>query len=532
MRSRLSAPRQALRDADRRLDALGQSQLQVATAVDGKLNKATRRMQQDSERLRQETHDLLAELEQLTLQTYEEHEAAIAQQRETFAETRAAFETTRDTQQATLEAQQAQIDALGAALRRQQGMLDEQAQSYGMQMAAVQAEIGELNRGFSAQAAALQQTKAYAESMEEKLSAQIEQRISTSELLTAATIEAVDGKAEQHARTLASVMEEHAKQQDKYEQLLQWRVGVDGGLANVGARADGLEASLELARSEARDGLRGARDELRDAAAQWPEWAAAIEEAVRKLQAGKADSAAVDDACGALSERLEAVARQLAPLPGAVGSCSSSVQQLGARLDAAEPRAEKQASLLAEQQAAAQRLAAELLETRGHAKAQAQQLGALVAEERAHGTALAAQETRLKHVGGMAEEHSRYLAQIGESLFAQKAVGYRFRTAAVVPSFAPAPQPSEQSHVPGSPEAHQRLLDAAASHMLSASTAATAARAPPTTEPRAPFPRDDAAHAEWLASRPTLGGTPSQLGVGSPAAARTQPRPSPALGPG
>ena len=61
---------QALRDADKRLDALGQSQLQVATAVDGKLNKATRRMQQDSERLRQETHDLLAELEQLTLQMH------------------------------------------------------------------------------------------------------------------------------------------------------------------------------------------------------------------------------------------------------------------------------------------------------------------------------------------------------------------------------------------------------------------------------------------------------------------------------
>lgn len=497
--------------------------------MDGKLNKATRRMQQDSERLRQETHDLLAELEQLTLQTYEEHEAALAQQREAFAEQKAAFEATRDTQQATLEAQQAQIDALGAALRRQQGMLDEQAQSYAMQMAAVQAEIGELNRGFSAQAAALEQTKAYAASMEEKLSAQIEQRISTSELLTAATVEAVDGKAEQHARTLASVMEEHAKQQEKYEQLLQWRVGVDGGLANLGARADGLEASLELARGEARDGLRGARDELRDAAAQWPEWAAAIEDAVRKLQAGKADSAAVDDACGALSERLEAVARQLAPLPGAVGSCTSSLQQLGARLDTFEPRGEKQASLLAEQQAATQRLAAELLETRGHAKAQAQQLGALVAEERAHGTALAAQEARLKHVGGMAEEHSRYLAQIGESLFAQKAVGYRFRTAAVVPSFAP-PQPSDQSHVPGSPEAHQRALDAAASQMLSASTAATAARAPPTTEPRAPYPRDDAAHAEWLASRPTLGGTPSQLGVGSPT--RTQPRPPPALGPG
>ena len=86
-------------------------------------------------------------------------------------------------------------------------------------------------------------------------------------------------------------------------------------------------------------------------------------------------------------------------------------------------------------------------------------------------------ETRLKHVGGMAEEHGRYLAQvyllwlyllwplpragilamavptkpnpnpdpnpnpnqIGEALFAKNAVAHRFRTAAVVPSFAPPP---------------------------------------------------------------------------------------------
>ena len=58
----------ALRDADKRLDALGKSQLEVASAVDSKLNKTVRRMQEDSERLRHDTHDLLAELEQLTLQ--------------------------------------------------------------------------------------------------------------------------------------------------------------------------------------------------------------------------------------------------------------------------------------------------------------------------------------------------------------------------------------------------------------------------------------------------------------------------------
>ena len=141
----------ALRDADKRIDALGQSQLQVATAVDGKVNKAVRRVHEDNKRLRKETHDLLAELEQLTLQMYEEHEAALASSREAQAAQRSSFEALRDTHQATLEAQQAQIDALGAVVRKQQGMIDELTSASAMQMAAVQAELAELGRGFSAQ---------------------------------------------------------------------------------------------------------------------------------------------------------------------------------------------------------------------------------------------------------------------------------------------------------------------------------------------------------------------------------------------
>ena len=97
----------ALRDADKRLDALGQSQLQVATAVDGKLNKTVRRMQEDNAALRKETHDLLAELEQLTLQMYEEHEAALTACREAQAAQRSGLEGLGETQRATFDAQQA-----------------------------------------------------------------------------------------------------------------------------------------------------------------------------------------------------------------------------------------------------------------------------------------------------------------------------------------------------------------------------------------------------------------------------------------
>jgi len=94
--------------------------LQVATAVDGKLNKTVRRMQDDNAALRKETHDLLAELEQLTLQMYEEHEAALTASREAQAAQRSGLEGLGETQRATFDAQQAQIDALGAVVRKQQ----------------------------------------------------------------------------------------------------------------------------------------------------------------------------------------------------------------------------------------------------------------------------------------------------------------------------------------------------------------------------------------------------------------------------
>ena len=96
---------------------------------------------------------------------------------------------------------------------------------------------------------------------------------------------------------------------------------------------------------------------MRDTAAQWPEWAKAIEEAVRVLQTGKADCGSVEDACAALGERMEAVGRQLAPLPPLVGTNCSSLQQLLARFDMLEPRGDKTCTQLAEAQVVLQKFA-------------------------------------------------------------------------------------------------------------------------------------------------------------------------------
>lgn len=188
---------------------------------------------------------------------------------------------------------------------------------------------------------------------------------------------------EGQARTLEAVLEGHAAQQDKYEQLLQWRVAADGAIHTAEARVAALDQGVETARQETREGLRGAHEELRDTAAQWPEWAKAIEEAVRVLQTGKADCGSVEDACAALGERLEAVGRQLAPLPPLVGSNSSSLQQLLARFDMLEPRGDKTCAQLAEAQVVLQKFAKELLETRGQSAAQQQLLQGLIGSERA-----------------------------------------------------------------------------------------------------------------------------------------------------
>ena len=104
------------------------------------------------------------------------------------------------------------------------------------------------------------------------------------------------------------------------------------------------------------------------------------------LQTGKADCGSVEDACAALGERMEAVGRQLAPLPPLVGTNCSSLQQLLARFDMLEPRGDKTCTQLAEAQVVLQKLAKELLETRGQSAAQQQQLHGLIASERASGS--------------------------------------------------------------------------------------------------------------------------------------------------
>ena len=212
-------------------------------------------MQDDNAALRKETHDLLAELEQLTLQMYEEHEAALTASREAQAAQRSGLEGLGETQRATFDAQQAQIDALGAVVRKQQGMIDELTSASAMQMASAQAELAELARGFSAQAAAVDASRAHTAALEATFSAELEKRVNTSELLQQQHLETLGGKVEQQARTLEAVLEGHAAQQDKYEQLLQWRVAADGAIRTAEARVAALDQGVETARQETRDGL-------------------------------------------------------------------------------------------------------------------------------------------------------------------------------------------------------------------------------------------------------------------------------------
>lgn len=157
----------ALRESEKRLSSVSNN----VHETDQKLESTTRRLQQDGRRLRAETSQMLSDLEELVLQIYQEHEAGLKEAREMNLKLRAEMESEQSAHRAALVAQQGQIDALAAALRKQTELLDEHVGSSGVQMAAVQAEAGELHRAFKAQGAAVQATKAFISSVDEKLAA-------------------------------------------------------------------------------------------------------------------------------------------------------------------------------------------------------------------------------------------------------------------------------------------------------------------------------------------------------------------------
>ena len=263
----------ALRDSEKRITSINHE----VKESQANLSKTTRRLQADGKRLREDLSQQLADLEELVLQVYEEHEQAIERERDAAAKAKAELAAEQVAHRAALVAQQGQIDALAAALRRQQEVLDEHINGTAAQMAAVQAESSELHRAFKAQGAAVQATKGFISSVDEKLSAQIEDRAKATDAALEAAAEGWTKAFKEHAGTLERLSGWETSQRAAEDRGRDWRRSVDEKLGLLEHASAAAQREAEAARVSVHAELGGRRvaldERLRDhEGAAYPLW--------------------------------------------------------------------------------------------------------------------------------------------------------------------------------------------------------------------------------------------------------------------
>ena len=163
----------ALRDNEVRIKSLSEDIDSKMRQVDERLESATRRVHNDGREQVDHFKRRLDELEELVIHVHEEHEAQLTEERAKAEALKAQLESEQAAHRAALLAQQGQIDTLATAMRRQQEMLEQHIKGSDAQMKAVQEEASELHKAFKAQAAAVQATKRFIGSVDEKLAAQV-----------------------------------------------------------------------------------------------------------------------------------------------------------------------------------------------------------------------------------------------------------------------------------------------------------------------------------------------------------------------
>ena len=227
-----------LRESEKRID---RELHKVDSTVEDKVSEATRRLADDGRRLRADTTGMFTDLEDLVLQIYEEHEAALTEERSKRAEAEAEASTHRS----ALVAQQGQIDALAEAMRRQQLLLDEHVNGTGAQMAAMQAESAELHKAFKAQGAAVQATKDFIRSVDEKLSSQILESARASDAAAAAAATSWEARHAEHKVAVDRFMTLEPSLRANDESNRTWRANVDEMLRMAEQRGQSASASAE-----------------------------------------------------------------------------------------------------------------------------------------------------------------------------------------------------------------------------------------------------------------------------------------------
>ena len=400
-----------------------------------RLESTARQLQKDGRRLRAETSGQLADLEELVLQMYEEHEAGLQEARESTALLRRECEAEQAAHRAALVAQQGQIDALAAALRRQTELLDEHVSSSALQMGAVQAEAAELHSAFKAQGAAVQATKAFISSVDEKLSAQIDDRAQAADTALNAATNAWQSGHNEHAKVLERILSWEPQLKANEESLRTWWGSVDESIQLLEKRAATTLRDAESSRVNARAELNERIDEvtagMRELEGRWPEWIAELRREMELAHAAKANASETEEQYARLEERLEVVTKQQ-------GGGAAEVQLLHNRLQSIErienetqAREAKRSKELAEVVVALQHVHTELQEAKQARNSHKQAINTLAAEEASHIEIVTHLEDKLRQVTAMAEEQARFLTTLCDVLHDAKIPIPKFRSSAL-----------------------------------------------------------------------------------------------------
>ena len=452
----------ALRDNEKKLSGFASDLRQQDERMEG----ATRKLNDSQRKLRTETTQMLADLEELVLQSYEEHEAKLAAEREASAKLRAELEAEQAAHRAALVAQQGQIDALAAALRRQQEVLDEHMSGAALQMNAVQAEAGELHRAFKAQGAAVQATKAFISSVDEKLCAMIDDRARASDAQFASATAHLHGAVADHHKQLERVLSWEPQMRANEENLRGWRVAVDEAL---GLLKDEQNASARSGAETAQTVETKLNGRIDSTSAEVIELRERLSEFVTDLRAElgaqcglKASAADLEERCGALEATLISHARTLTPLAPEVQGMSGRMERLenaSAEAAAQSGRTRREISDVARMLT---EVSSQLNEAKSTARAHKQLIIRLEQMASQGASSTSDVEARLRQVASMCDEQSRWLTTVADALHTANIRVPKFRSSALAlqPSF------DMQSAAPPPPLPDHLLLESAGRELV------------------------------------------------------------------
>ena len=419
---------------------------------DERFHDASRRLNESNRKHRAETSQMLADLEELVLQSYEEHETKLAAEKEASAKLRTELEAEQAAHRAALVAQQGQIDALAAALRRQQELLDEHMNGSSMQMSAVQAEAGELHRAFKAQGAAVQATKAFISSVDEKLSTMIEDRARASDAQLASVAAAFQAALGDHQHQIERVLGWESGLRASDENLKGWRAAVDEALAMLRLEASkSAENGAETVQSaEAR--LQGKLDATLSEVGSLRDRLTELQAETTATSSLKASGAEMEERCGALEAALTSHARLLTPLGPEMQAATSRLDQLEANVGEVLSSGSRHRREVADVSQMLSEMSTQLTEAKSGWRSQKQLLMQLQ-QAQAHGFSSAADvEAKVRQVSAMADEQSRWLATLADVLHQSNIRVPKFRSSALAlqPSFdmqSSAPPPPLPDHL-------------------------------------------------------------------------------------